>query len=92
MSLYLWIFIGNGPRELARFALSRLIAHRRDETFLGFITTLTVLEGRFRIGSSVRRDDWARDGRRAVGAFAICFPAVWLDRLCAAWHPALKGS
>jgi CrcB protein len=39
-----------------------------------------------------REGEWLRAGANAGGTFVLCFVAVWLGHLCAAWLHALKGS
>lgn len=38
-----------------------------------------------------REGEWFRAGANAIGTFALCFLAVWLGHLCAAWLNSLKG-
>jgi CrcB protein len=40
----------------------------------------------------VREGEWLRAGANSFSTFAICFLAVWLGHLCAAWLNTLKGS
>ena len=40
----------------------------------------------------VREGEWLRAGANSLSTFAICFLAVWLGHLCAAWLNTLKGS
>jgi fluoride exporter len=42
--------------------------------------------------SLARDGDWLRAGGNAVGTFILCFVAVWLGHVCAAWVTTLKGS
>lgn len=39
-----------------------------------------------------RDGEWLRAGGNALGTFAVCFLAVWLGHVCAAWLNSLKGS
>jgi fluoride exporter len=39
-----------------------------------------------------RDGDWMRAGGNATATFVLCFLAVWLGHLCAAWFNTLKGS
>lgn len=39
-----------------------------------------------------REGAWLRAGANSFSTFAICFLAVWLGHLCAAWLNTLKGS
>lgn len=39
-----------------------------------------------------RDGEWLRAGANAAGTFVLCFLAVWLGHLCAAWLNAFKGS
>jgi fluoride exporter len=39
-----------------------------------------------------REGDWLRAGGNATATFVLCFVAVWLGHLCAAWLNSLKGS
>jgi len=39
-----------------------------------------------------RDGEWLRAGANALGTFALCFIAVWLGHLCAAWLNTLKNS
>ncbi|HWL17375.1 MAG TPA: fluoride efflux transporter CrcB [Opitutus sp.] len=39
-----------------------------------------------------RDGEWLRAGANASGTFIVCFLAVWLGHLCAAWLNAAKGS
>jgi len=39
-----------------------------------------------------RDGEWFRAGANALGTFSLCFIAVWLGYLCAAWLNTLKGS
>ena len=39
-----------------------------------------------------RDGEWLRAGGNAFGTFVVCFLAVWLGHLCAAWLTASKGS
>jgi CrcB protein len=39
-----------------------------------------------------RDGEWLRAGANATGTFVLCFLAVWLGYLCAAWLNSLKGS
>ena len=39
-----------------------------------------------------REGDWLRAGANATGTFVLCFLAVWLGHLCAAWFNTLKGT
>lgn len=39
-----------------------------------------------------REGDWLRAGGNATATFVLCFIAVWLGHLCAAWFNSLKGS
>lgn len=41
--------------------------------------------------SLARDGEWFRSGAYAVGTFALCFFAVWLGHVCAAWLNSLKG-
>jgi len=40
----------------------------------------------------VREGEWLHAGANSIGTFALCFLAVWLGHLCAAWLNTLKGS
>jgi len=40
----------------------------------------------------VREGEWLRAGANSIGTFALCFLAVWLGYLCAAWLNTLKGA
>jgi CrcB protein len=40
----------------------------------------------------VRDGDWFRGGANALGTFTLCFVAVWLGHLCAAWLNTLRAS
>lgn len=42
--------------------------------------------------SLAREGEWLRAGANATGTFVLCFLAVWLGYLCAAWLNSLKGS
>ena len=39
-----------------------------------------------------RDGDWLRAGANAGGTFLLCFAAVWLGHVCAAWINSLKGT
>jgi CrcB protein len=39
-----------------------------------------------------REGEWLNAGANAGGTFVICFIAVWLGHLCAAWINTLKGT
>ena len=39
-----------------------------------------------------REGEWFNAGANAAGTFVICFIAVWLGHLCAAWINTLKGT
>ena len=39
-----------------------------------------------------RDAEWLRAGANAFGTFFLCFLAVWLGHLCAAWLNTLKGN
>lgn len=39
-----------------------------------------------------RDGDWLRAGANALGTFTLCFVAVWLGHLCAAWLNTLRSS
>ncbi|OAM90031.1 fluoride efflux transporter CrcB [Termitidicoccus mucosus] len=39
-----------------------------------------------------RDGEWFRTGANALGTFTLCFLAVWLGHLCAAWLDTMKGS
>jgi len=39
-----------------------------------------------------REGEWLNAGTNAGGTFVICFIAVWLGHLCAAWINTLKGT
>lgn len=39
-----------------------------------------------------REGEWLRAGGNAFGTFILCFVAVWVGYLCAAWINTLKGS
>jgi CrcB protein len=39
-----------------------------------------------------RDGEWARAAGNAFGTFVVCFLAVWLGHVCAAWLNSLKGS
>ena len=39
-----------------------------------------------------RDGEWLRAGANALGTFTICFFAVWLGHLCAAWLNTLRSS
>jgi CrcB protein len=39
-----------------------------------------------------RDGEWLRAGANATGTFVLCFLAVWLGHLCAAWLNTFKGS
>jgi len=41
--------------------------------------------------SLARDGEWFRAGANATATFVICFIAVWLGYLCAAWLNSLKG-
>ncbi|MCR6655440.1 MAG: fluoride efflux transporter CrcB [Opitutus sp.] len=38
-----------------------------------------------------REGEWLRAGGNALGTFALCFVAVWLGHLCAAWVNTLRS-
>lgn len=40
----------------------------------------------------VHDGEWLRAGGNAIGTFTLCFLAVWLGHLCAAWFNSLKGA
>jgi CrcB protein len=42
--------------------------------------------------SLARDGEWTRAGANAIGTFVLCFIAVWLGHLCAAWFNSLKGT
>ncbi|MBS0662910.1 MAG: fluoride efflux transporter CrcB [Verrucomicrobia bacterium] len=39
-----------------------------------------------------RDGEWARSAGNAFGTFVICFLAVWLGHLCAAWLNTMRSS
>lgn len=39
-----------------------------------------------------RDGEWLRAGGNALGTFILCFIAVWLGHLCAAWLNTLRSS
>ena len=39
-----------------------------------------------------REGEWFHAGANAAGTFVICFAAVWLGHLCAAWINSTKGA
>jgi CrcB protein len=39
-----------------------------------------------------RDGEWFRAGANALGTFTLCFVAVWLGHLCAAWLNAQRSS
>lgn len=39
-----------------------------------------------------REGEWLRAGANAIGTFIVCFAAVWLGHVFAAWLNALKSS
>lgn len=39
-----------------------------------------------------RDGEWMRAGGNALGTFTLCFIAVWLGHLCAAWLNTLRSS
>ena len=41
--------------------------------------------------SLVREGEWLRAGANTTATFVVCFLAVWLGHLCAAWLNSLKG-
>jgi CrcB protein len=41
--------------------------------------------------SLARDGEWFRSGAYAIGTFTLCFLAVWLGHVCAAWLNSLKG-
>ncbi len=42
--------------------------------------------------SLARDGEWFRAGANAIGTFTLCFFAVWLGHICAAWLNSMKGT
>lgn len=57
---------------------------------LGGYTTYSSFS--FQTLSLARDGEWVRASANAFGTFALCFIAVWLGHLCAAWLNVAKNS
>lgn len=58
--------------------------------FLGGYTTYSSFS--LQTLSLARDGEWLRAGANALGTFTLCFIAVWLGHLCAAWLNTLRSS
>ncbi|HEX2099596.1 MAG TPA: fluoride efflux transporter CrcB, partial [Candidatus Synoicihabitans sp.] len=70
-------FLGGGARQFVMTGL------------LGGFTTYSSFS--LQTLALAREGEWVRAGANAGGTFVICFLAVWLGHLCAAWSHSLHG-
>ncbi len=73
-----------------RFLVGATTRHFVMTGILGGFTTYSSFS--LQTLSLARDGEWFRAGANATGTFVLCFIAVWLGHLCAAWLNALKGS
>lgn len=73
-----------------RFLVGATTRHFVMTGILGGFTTYSSFS--LQTLSLARDGEWLRAGANATGTFILCFIAVWLGHLCAAWLNSLKGA
>lgn len=82
-------FIATLTEPEGRFLVGASTRHFLIAGILGGFTTYSSFS--LQTLALARGGEWLRAGANATGTFVICFLAVWLGFLCAAWLNAFKG-